>query len=155
MLNEFKNHYLECDCSSAEHVIRYSFDPDAKLNDPTDDYIYTTTFLNQYRSFWKRIWIAIKYIFGYKCKYGHFDCAMINKNEATSLRDFLNEFIEKFSNRVEYEEKLQEYEDEYKDDPDEGVPEVYLLETEIETEMPVNISEIWPDFFSDLCNSNW
>jgi len=76
-------------------------------------------------------------------------------NKYPELANFLNEFIEKFSNRVEYEEKLQEYEDEYKDDPDEGVPEVYLLETEIETEMPVNISEIWPDFFSDLCNSNW
>jgi hypothetical protein len=90
---KIKNHYVECECHSVEHVVRYTFYPDDALYDPADRLVYVTMFLNQYRSFWKRIWVAIKYVFGYKCKYGHFDCTMVNVDEATNLRNFLNEFV--------------------------------------------------------------
>jgi hypothetical protein len=34
--------------------------------------------------------VAIKYIFGYQCKYGHWDCTSLGYNEAKDLRNFLN-----------------------------------------------------------------
>lgn len=71
-----EDEYFECACHSDEHRLVFSYDPD-------DDYpdVFASMFINQYEGFFKRIWIAIKYIFGYKCKYGHFDCFMLKSKE--------------------------------------------------------------------------
>jgi hypothetical protein len=47
---------------------------------------YTTIFLSN-KTFFKRIWIAIKYIFGYKCKYGHFDEFVWREDDMAQLAD--------------------------------------------------------------------
>lgn len=54
-----------CDCSSREHQIVFEYDFD-------DNLIYAHIHLTQY-GFWKRLKMGIKYIFGYKCRYGHWD----------------------------------------------------------------------------------
>lgn len=70
--------HFECDCHSPEHTLRFTLDQE--YNE-----IYTEVFLNQYRPWWKRIWIAVKYVFGYKCMYGHFDCFMMQRADAGRL----------------------------------------------------------------------
>lgn len=81
--------YVECACHSDEHMHKYTF----WWDDPGYPVIYVTHFLNA-RGFWSRIWTAIKYICGYKCKYGHFDESIIDDIEtATQIRDMLNQFI--------------------------------------------------------------
>lgn len=57
--------HIMCDCYSPEHTLRFGADLEEKD-------LYISVFLNE-QSFLKRIWSAIKYIVGYKCKYGHFD----------------------------------------------------------------------------------
>jgi len=49
-------------------------------------------FLNDWPGFWKRCWYAIKYVFGYKCKYGHFDNVLLKVEDADNMIDMLNQF---------------------------------------------------------------
>jgi hypothetical protein len=76
-----KQHYFECDCHTPEHVIRFSYDDE-------DGDLYTEVFLS-HKVWYKRIWTAIKYVFGYKCKYGHFDCTLIRKEDYDRLVDLI------------------------------------------------------------------
>lgn len=49
-------------------------------------------FLNNEKNIFKRIFTAIKYIFGYKSKYGHFDEFIFkhqDKNKLQEICDFL------------------------------------------------------------------
>jgi hypothetical protein len=75
-------HYVECLCSSCEHVIRFVFDPNEDYGD-----IWTEIYLNHYHKWYKRIWIAIKYIFGYQSKFGAFDCTLIKPEHYSKIED--------------------------------------------------------------------
>lgn len=79
-----------CECSSTEHQIIISMDGD---EDPSMSMCYAHIFLTEY-SFFKRLFYGLKYIFGYKCKYGHFEEFIFNREDAPKLQkvvDFLNE----------------------------------------------------------------
>lgn len=62
------NDILICSCSSMEHQIVISQDP----TDFDENIAYLHIHLSS-RPFWSRIKYGIKYIFGRKCKYGHWD----------------------------------------------------------------------------------
>ena len=62
---------IPCACKHPEHTITYSM-----YDDEEDVYMYVH--LNHDR-WYKRVWNALKYIFGYRCKYGHFDEFIINE----------------------------------------------------------------------------
>jgi hypothetical protein len=47
----------------------------------------------QWRSFWKRTYVAIKYIFGHEEKYGHWDCTQLSRDEVEKLKKFLDRAI--------------------------------------------------------------
>lgn len=78
-----KNHFVVCVCETPEHTLRFMYDEEEKE-------LYTEVYLNQYRSFFKRVWVAVKYVFGYTSKYGHWDCTIISKPKADKLKAFLN-----------------------------------------------------------------
>lgn len=79
------NHFLVCECNSSEHTLRYMYDQENKE-------LYTEVYLNNHNSIFKRIYIAVKYIFGYTSKYGHFDCTIMSKKEASKLFHFLRKY---------------------------------------------------------------
>ena len=77
---------LICACSSDEHQIIIH-------KDEEDNMIYCTIHLVAL-PFWQRIWAAIKYIFGYKCRYGNFEEFIFTKKHSETLKemsDFLKE----------------------------------------------------------------
>ncbi len=74
--------FFECQCEHSEHTLRFTYDPE--YNE-----LYTEIFLSQYLAWYKRVWAAIKYIFGYKCRGGHFDGWMMNPEDAKRLRNVL------------------------------------------------------------------
>lgn len=78
---------IRCACYSAEHTLQFLFDED-------ENEIYTEVLLRQYRSFPKRVWVAIKYILGYKCRFGHFDCFEMSPEAAEKLVEALREYLE-------------------------------------------------------------
>lgn len=79
--------WMECECYSDEHVLRW--DLDASLEYPD---LYASVFLTQYRNVIKRIWVAIKYVLGYKCQYGHWDCFTMRPRDIGRMRQLLNRF---------------------------------------------------------------
>lgn len=80
--------FFECACHCDEHVLRFTLDKEEKE-------IYTSIFLNQYRPWWGRLWLAIKYVFGYTSKYGHFDCTILRDVNINKLRMMLDELERK------------------------------------------------------------
>lgn len=81
--------FFECQCHSDEHVLRLTLSLD---DDPV---IYSSVFLGSYPWGWRRIWTGIKYIFGYKCKYGHWGCFQLKPDDALRLQGMLIKLIEK------------------------------------------------------------
>jgi hypothetical protein len=72
--------YLECACHSPDHTMRFHIE---------DDAIYLTVHLT-HDTFYGRLKKAIKYIFGYTSRYGHFDEFIIQKDQQAKLSEILN-----------------------------------------------------------------
>lgn len=72
-----KRKYFECACFSEEHTLKFSFDPVEKE-------LYASIFLVE-DNFWNRLVNGIKYILGYKCKYGHWNTWIFNYEDARML----------------------------------------------------------------------
>jgi hypothetical protein len=51
--------------------------------------VYSHVHLNK-RPFFERLKYAIKYIFGYKCRYGAFDEFILNRDDAERLQSVVN-----------------------------------------------------------------
>lgn len=77
-------HYFECICSANEHRLRFALDRDEKE-------LYTSVFLNDWPPWYGRLWRAARYVFGYKCRFGHWDCWVLRKEDAGRLIALLNE----------------------------------------------------------------
>jgi len=58
--------YTECQCMSTEHLLKFHLDL-------KDGVLCLNFHLANWKPWYIRIWVAIKYIFGYKSKYGDFD----------------------------------------------------------------------------------
>jgi uncharacterized protein (UPF0297 family) len=73
-----KTECLICQCLSPEHTLQFIYDEE-------DKEIHTRVYLNQYRTFWKRILVAIKYVFGYKCSYGDWDTFIMRQEDLEKI----------------------------------------------------------------------
>jgi len=82
--------YLECNCTSCEHILRFGWFKDEK--DPEWQYLYVETQLSPYMGFFRRLWHGIKYILGVgDLSWGE---TMMFPPEARKLRSILDEYIE-------------------------------------------------------------
>lgn len=86
---------LLCKCSSREHqlIVDYDFDP----NDPC---VYVSIHLTPLK-FWDRL----KYLFGYKCRYGAFEEVVLDYNDADKLQDVVN-YLNEIKNAVESKKNI-------------------------------------------------
>ena len=82
-----KNNLFICECGSMEHQFIVSFDQDKDWN----KYVYVHIHLNN-GSFFRRLKNAVKYLFGYKCKYGCFDEVLLDKPQTKKLNDILDSY---------------------------------------------------------------
>jgi hypothetical protein len=76
--------YVECGCESTEHTLRFTYNEE-------DNEVYTEVQLSRWHPWYRRVWLALKYVFGYQCKYGHWDCTIINKSGATAIITLLEQ----------------------------------------------------------------
>lgn len=51
--------------------------------------MYMEVQLHTCKNIFKRLWVALKYIFGYKCAYGTWDSFIFGKEEEIKLYEFL------------------------------------------------------------------
>lgn len=77
-------HFFECACGSDEHTLRFTLDK-------KDGEIFTSVHLNNWLPWYERLWRATKYVFGYKCRYGHWDCWIMRSEDAGKLMALLEE----------------------------------------------------------------
>ena len=71
-----------CSCSSLEHQMYFWYDEEY-------NFVYTEVHLTG-RSFWRRLKYGIKYIFGYKCRFGAWDEFLFDDESEKKLNEFLN-----------------------------------------------------------------
>lgn len=74
-----KKEYFECSCYSPEHTLSFVLD-----DDETFPALYGCIFLGE-KPWYKRVVSAVKYVFGYKCKYGHFDEFIFDPSDCDRL----------------------------------------------------------------------
>lgn len=81
-----KNELFICDCNNIEHQLVFSCDP---FDDKEDLMVFVNVHLIP-NVWYKRIWNAIKYIFGYRCMYGYFDEFVFKSEDADRLQEVVN-----------------------------------------------------------------
>ena len=84
MVDEKETHFFECQCHSPEHTLNFWIDPD-------DGSVQTSMFLRPQGAWYKRLWIAVKYVFGYNCQYGHWDNFILKSEDHGKFRKLLNQ----------------------------------------------------------------
>lgn len=82
---------IDCYCSSAEHCLHLMYFDDEKNS--CNHLLYIEVYL-QKQKWYKRIWRGIKYIFGYKSRYGDFTEILYDVEKVEELKKFLNDYIE-------------------------------------------------------------
>lgn len=80
--------FFACQCDLDEHTIRFSVD--AEYGE-----LYVSVFLGHAGcGFFGRLWTGLKYAFGYKSKYGHFDNTMIKMEDRERLIEAVRKSME-------------------------------------------------------------
>lgn len=83
-----KDELIICECGSAEHQMVLHYDDDKDLGRQVFVEIHLVPL-----AWYKRLWMGIKYIFGYKCCYGNFEEMILSPKHARQVYDlyrFLN-----------------------------------------------------------------
>lgn len=92
MIDETK--LFRCNCGSMEHHFTMTYWPD---DYPGERFIYVKTYLFTFDNIFKRARAAIKYVFGYKCKYGHWDEVLLDREKTQELVRYLLDYEASFS----------------------------------------------------------
>jgi len=85
MKDKHDEQYFTCACSSMEHTLRLSY--------YDDEEIYLEIFLDS-GPWYKRLVNGIKYIFGFKSRYGDFGCWGLRPSDATRMKEMLEKYLE-------------------------------------------------------------
>lgn len=85
---QIKEIFVDCDCGLLEHMFAFR---------QWDDDGWPTLSLNVHLSTWenpfRRLWTAIKWVFGYRCQYGEWDEIVVSPEKAKEIIKFLKEFV--------------------------------------------------------------
>lgn len=81
---------FRCNCSSMEHHFVMTYWPD---DEPIEREIYVQVHLSN-RSFIDRLRWGLRYIFGYHCKYGHWEEVLLDDRKAQELWEYLGVYLE-------------------------------------------------------------
>jgi len=87
-----KKLYINCTCSSQDHLLVVSTFNWGNEDETPD--LYISTQLNHYQGFFRRCWTSLKFIFKRTmCGYGHWSESLISVKQAIELRDLLDAHI--------------------------------------------------------------
>lgn len=71
-----------CECHSYCHQAIFWYDEE-------EESLYVTIHLTTHRNIFKRLWVAIKYVFGYKSNFGEWDEFLFKPEDEEKLRVYL------------------------------------------------------------------
>lgn len=92
-----KKDYIECICNSEEHLLIFS--TEGALFE-YGELMVVSHFLGEI-PFHKRLWRGIKYIFGYKCSYGHFQESCLGYQQVMQLKELCDKALQWHNERVD------------------------------------------------------
>lgn len=78
-----ENYYFDCQCSDFNHTFRF-------VLDNSDGDVWLEARLSQFRPWYLRMWIALKYIFNKDNAYGHYDITLIKYEQLVKLQELIN-----------------------------------------------------------------
>lgn len=87
---EFEIIHVDCSCLHPEHQLRFHYDPEFYGEDVEERGLLQVEVFLTDGGFWRRLKTGIKYIFGHKSSFGHFDEILIDKPEIVKLQQLLN-----------------------------------------------------------------
>jgi hypothetical protein len=73
---------LICECHSLEHQVSFWYEQD-------EGTLYVETHLVTHKNFFKRLWVGLKYTFGYKSRFGEWDEILLGPNSQKELYQWL------------------------------------------------------------------
>jgi hypothetical protein len=73
---------LICECHSLEHQVSFWYEQD-------EGTLYVETHLVTHKNFFKRLWVGLKYAFGYKSRFGEWDEILLDPNSQKELYQWL------------------------------------------------------------------
>jgi hypothetical protein len=80
-----------CECHSLEHQLRFFYTKEELENNHVIEEMNVQMHLITYDSFFTRLWVGLKYAFGYKSRYGEWDDFYFKPKDINKLKTFLNE----------------------------------------------------------------
>jgi len=75
---------FECTCMTFDHNVRFEVDNEIGT-------ISISVPLNHWLPWWKRLLLAIKYVFGKTERYGHYDTVQLNPNDYEKIKTILDQ----------------------------------------------------------------
>jgi len=93
--------YLECDCRNPEHIVRIALYHD-DIDLPPE--IHFDIQAHNWKPFHKRVWAAIKYVFGQDLVWD--DVLLSRKDEVDKLKSVLDQYYERYDDYLKCEVKL-------------------------------------------------
>jgi len=78
-----EQHYVECQCSDFNHVVRF-------VLDEKDGEVWLEVNINPYLPWYKRVWEAVRYVLGMRAAYGHYDVTMLRDEDYVRLHALLD-----------------------------------------------------------------
>lgn len=73
-----------CECYSLEHQVAFWYDEGEK-------WLYIQPRLVTHRNLFKRLWVGIRYAFGYKCRFGEWDDIILDDKSQQKLLEMINQ----------------------------------------------------------------
>ena len=82
-----KTEFIECECRYKDHVLKIEFE-----NDDDVPIFSVSILMSHYHGFFARIWLAIKYVFGWKCEDSHWDTFIFDEKGANKLDELIVQY---------------------------------------------------------------
>ena len=73
-----EKHVVLCDCHCAEHQF-------ILVKDTTDQEVWLEVHLCPTPGFVRRLWAGLRYAFGYRSRYGHFDSILVTPEDQAKI----------------------------------------------------------------------
>ena len=80
-------YYFECRCTDSRHLMRFHLEA-AEVDWPAE--LWAEILLNPWKPWYKRLWGAIRYVFGRPC--GDFGSWLMHTDDADRLIEMLQEY---------------------------------------------------------------
>jgi len=88
----FKEIHLSCQCTNLGHMTVVALYEDLSVDEMSPPYseLHIHSQLSVYMPWWKRVWLAFKYVFGLSSRQAHWDTCMVRDEDLDAIIELVN-----------------------------------------------------------------